>query len=53
MRLGRLHIGWRPLLADEAKAFGILGDGPLAGFFIEWGDEENGFGVCLKIKPQR
>lgn len=51
MRLGKLHIGWRAVTKEEALAFGFPLRLSAQGFFVEWGDDQNGFGVCVKIKP--
>lgn len=52
MKIGKLHIGWRPMDDDEALAFNLPLRPRLLGFFIEWGDDQNGFGVCVLTKPR-
>lgn len=52
MKLGKLHIGWRLLWPDEVEAFGLSDLVCWRGLFIEYGDEDSGFGVCLRVKAQ-
>lgn len=48
MRIGKLHIGWREIPAWEAAQFGLPSAWRWRGFFAEFGDERQAYGVLIR-----